>query len=134
MSNDDTGPAPTPGGAADSIAAAPAAIEWAVEWSPPDRSGARWIPGGQAVAMLQAPPDAGFVVVELYARGPLPTPVRLVVGNCWTGRTPGYGPYLDVGVRLAPGRWQTLAFPLFQPAQPGEKIAASIALDLPDPN
>lgn len=134
MSNDDTGPAPTPGGAADSIAAAPAAIEWAVEWSPPDPSGARWIPGGAAVAMLHAPADAGFVVVELYARGPLPTPVRLVVGNCWTWRTPGYGPYLDVGVRLAPGRWQTLAFPLALPAQPGEKIAASIALDLPDPN
>ena len=109
------------------------AIEWAAGWSVEARDGAPWVAEAEGIAMLRAPDDAAFVVVELYARGPGTTPVRVTLGNCWTWRTPGYGPYLDVGVRLAPNRWHTVAFPLAATPQPGEKIAVSIAIDRPMP-
>ena len=135
MNIDTVRPAAPAGASAEPVADPPAApIEWAVGWSPPAADGARWVTAPEGVATLIAPSAAAFVVIELYARGPLSTPVRVTVGNRWAWRAPGYGPYLDVGVRLSPWRWHTLAFALSVVPQPGEEMAVGVALDLANPN
>lgn len=79
---------------------------------------------------LKAPNDASVVGVELWVPPWSNAPYltwRLTVRDLWVGEM--VGPYLDAGVRLQPGRWQTIELPLPVTPAAGSDIELILGVD-----
>lgn len=88
-------------------------------WQPPANRGTPPRPARTVSELarleLRAPENATYVGMDVWVppswRAPYTT-WRLIARDREVGGAPEYGPYVDAGVRLEPGRWQTVELPL----------------------